>query len=232
MTKLSKRVKGARSLVDATKHYSLDEAINLLKEYQQKFGAKFDETVEFVCRLGVDTRRHMVRNYVDMPSGLGKTVRIAVFASPERLDELKSLGADHYGAEDLIEKVKGGMLDFDVCIATPDMMASLAKLGKILGPKGLMPNPKLGTVTNDIKAAVARAKAGQVEFKAEKAGIVHAGIGKLSFSLEQIRVNSMALYNAVLEAKPAEAKGTYMRSAMLSCSQGPAIKLDLARIVS
>ncbi len=232
MKKLSKRVKGARSLVDATKLYSLDEAINLLKEYQAKFGVKFDETVELICRLGVDTRRHMVRNYVDMPSGLGKKVRVAVFASSERLDELKNLGIDHYGAEDLIDRVKGGMLDFDVCIATPDMMSSLAKLGKVLGPKGLMPNPKLGTVTTDIKSAVVRAKAGQVEFKAEKAGVVHAGIGKLSFTVDAIKANSTALYSAVLEAKPADSKGVYMRSAVLSSSQGPAIKLDLTQIVS
>jgi large subunit ribosomal protein L1 len=231
--KLSKRVKAARGLVDAAKQYSLDDAIKLLKEYREKFGSKAkDETVEIACRLGIDARRHTVRSIVPMPSGLGKEVRIAVVASPERIDELKSLGVEHYGAEDLIDKMKSGMLDFDVCIATPDMMAALAKLGKILGPKGLMPNPKLGTVTTDLKLAVKKAKAGQVEFKTEKAAIVHAGVGKLSFSQEDIKANIAALYNAVLDAKPADAKGTYMRSAIISCSQGPAIKLDLATISS
>ncbi|MDJ1257238.1 MAG: 50S ribosomal protein L1 [Candidatus Midichloria sp.] len=229
----NKRINGARALVEQSKFYTLDEALNILEQYSEKFKSKFDESVEVVFKLGVDPRHsdQMVRGVIPMPYGLGKKVRVAVFAKNERHEEALKAGADIVGSEDLVEKVKGGKINFDVCIATPDFMTKMATLGKILGTKGLMPNPKLGTVSDNIVIAVKNARSGQVEYKVEKAGLIHVGVGKLSFALSALKENIAALYNAVLNAKPAGAKGIYMQKMYISTTHGPSIALDLRNML-
>ncbi len=224
-----KRMAAARARFDAAKSYGLVEAIRLVKGNAR---AKFDETVEIAMNLGIDPRHadQMVRGLVALPHGTGKTLRIGVFARGAKAEEALAAGADVVGAEDLAEKVQAGEIGFDRCIATPDMMALVGRLGKILGPRGLMPNPKLGTVTMDVKGAVAAAKAGQVEFRAEKAGIVHAGIGKASFAEERLLENARAFVDAIQKAKPTGAKGTYVKKVSLTSSMGPGVKVDLASL--
>ena len=199
---------------------------------KQNATAKFDETVEISLNLGIDPRHadQMVRGLVSLPHGTGKTVRVGVFARGAKAEEALAAGADVVGAEDLAEKIQAGEINFDRCIATPDMMALVGRLGKILGPRGLMPNPKLGTVTMDVKGAVSAAKAGQVEFRAEKAGIIHAGVGKASFDDDKLIENIRALADAITKAKPAGAKGTYLQKAALSSSMGPGIRLDVSSL--
>ncbi len=224
-----KRLTAAKALVDRTKLYNLDEAISLIKDAAK---AKFDETVEFSMNLGIDPRHadQMVRGLISLPNGTGKTLRIGVFARNQKAAEATEAGADVVGAEDLAEKVQAGDIQFDRCIATPDMMALVGRLGKILGPRGLMPNPKLGTVTMNVKDAVLAAKSGQVEFRAEKAGIIHAGVGKASFDTDKLAQNIRALVDAVQKAKPTGAKGTYLQKASLSSTMGPGIRLDVASL--
>ncbi|MES2119321.1 MAG: 50S ribosomal protein L1 [Pseudomonadota bacterium] len=228
MTKLSKRQK-ALSAVDREKFYGVEEAIALVKGNAT---AKFDETVEVALNLGVDPRHadQMVRGVVNLPKGTGKSVRVAVFAKGAKADEAKAAGADVVGAEDLMETVQGGSIDFDRVIATPDMMGVVGRLGKVLGPKGLMPNPKLGTVTVDVAKAVTDAKGGQVEFRVEKAGIVHAGIGKASFSESDLQENFAAFMDAIVKAKPTGAKGKFVQKVSVSSSMGPGVKIDLAEV--
>lgn len=229
----TKRLKKAHEILGDKTPKSLPEALQLLQGYRDGAKAKFDETVNVVFKLGVDPKQsdQMVRGAVAMPNGLGKTVKVAVVAKPERVKEALDAGADIAGADEFIEDIKAGKLDFDTLIATPDMMVALSKLGKVLGPKGLMPNPKLGTVSDDITKAVKAAKSGQVEYKTEKAGLVHAAFGKLSFSVESLEQNFKALYDAVVAAKPATSKGVYMVYAYISSCQGPSIKLDLAKLM-
>ncbi|MEZ5670750.1 MAG: 50S ribosomal protein L1 [Alphaproteobacteria bacterium] len=226
MAKLGKRLAKARSGLDRTKHYDLDAAVAAIKE---RATAKFDETVEIALNLGVDTRHadQTVRGAVVLPNGTGKSLRVAVFARGAKADEAKKAGADLVGAEDLAEAVQGGEIAFDRVIATPDMMPVVGRLGKILGPRGLMPNPKLGTVTADVTEAVNAAKGGQVQFRAEKAGIVHAGIGKASFSAAQLAENARAFIAAINRAKPSGAKGQYLKAVAISSTMGPSVKLDL-----
>ncbi|MQT13723.1 50S ribosomal protein L1 [Segnochrobactrum spirostomi] len=225
MTKVAKRIRATREGVDRTKLYSLDEAIGLVKE---RATAKFDETVEVAINLGVDPRHadQMVRGVCILPNGTGRTVRVAVFARGDKADEARAAGADIVGAEDLVEQIQGGTIDFDRCIATPDMMPLVGRLGKVLGPRGLMPNPKVGTVTTDLKTAVRDAKGGAVEFRVEKAGIVHAGIGKASFGTDALLQNIRAFADAVVRAKPAGAKGTYVQRVAVSSTMGPGVKVD------
>jgi large subunit ribosomal protein L1 len=227
MAKLTKKQK--TWAVDADKLYGVDEAIKLAKDNAT---AKFDETIEIALNLGVDPRHadQMVRGVVTLPKGTGKTVRVGVFAKGAKADEAKAAGADVVGAEDLMETIQGGTIDFDRCIATPDMMGVVGRLGKVLGPKGLMPNPKLGTVTMDVAAAVKAAKGGQVEYRVEKAGIIHSGIGKASFAAADLRANFDALVDAVVKAKPAGAKGKYVKKVAISSSMGPGIKIDTAEV--
>ena len=229
MAKNGKRLRQAKGLVDRDRTYALGEAIALVKQGAK---AKFDETVEMSVGLGVDPRHadQMVRGVVALPHGTGKTVRVAVFAKGDQADAAREAGADVVGDEDLAAEVQGGKIEFDRCIATPDMMRIVGKLGRILGPRGLMPNPKLGTVTPDVDEAVRAAKGGQVEFRVEKAGIVHAGIGKASFAEQALAENARALVDALNRAKPSGAKGTYMQRAALSSSQGPGVKLDVAAL--
>ena len=229
MAKLPKRVAASREGIDRKKVYPLTEALGLIKERAK---AKFDETVEVAINLGVDPRHadQMVRGVVQLPHGTGKTVRVAVFARGLKADEAKAAGADIVGAEDLVEQIQGGTIDFDRCIATPDMMPLVGRLGKVLGPKGLMPNPKLGTVTPNVEQAVKDAKSGQIEFRVEKLGIIHAGIGKMSFSDDAIKANFNALVDAVVKAKPSGAKGKYVRKVSLSSSMGPGLKIDTADV--
>ncbi|MBN9508058.1 MAG: 50S ribosomal protein L1 [Alphaproteobacteria bacterium] len=224
-----KRLTAARRNVERNKPYPLAEAVALIKANAK---AKFDETVEIAMNLGIDPRHadQMVRGLVSLPNGTGKTLRIGVFARGPKAEEAQAAGADVVGAEDLAEKVQAGQIDFDRCIATPDMMALVGRLGKILGPRGLMPNPRLGTVTMDVKGAIQAAKAGQVEFRAEKAGIVHAGIGKASFPAEQLIENARAFADAIVKAKPTGAKGTYLQRAALSSTMGPGVRLDVASL--
>jgi len=231
MAKQGKRLKAIYAGLDRDKQYPLTEAIATVKANAK---AKFDETVEISMNLGIDPRHadQMVRSMVSLPHGTGKTVRVGVFARGAKAEEAKAAGADVVGAEDLLELVQGGTIEFDRCIATPDMMGIVGRLGKILGPRGLMPNPKLGTVTMDVKGAVAAAKAGQVEFRAEKAGIVHAGIGKVSFSAEQLVENARAFVEAIQRAKPTGAKGTYVKKVALSSSMGPGLKVDVASLAA
>ncbi len=226
-----KRLTAAKATIDRNKLYALPEAIAIIKSNAK---AKFDETVEFSMNLGIDPRHadQMVRGLISLPNGTGKTLRIGVFARNVKAAEATAAGADVVGAEDLAEKVQNGDIQFDRCIATPDMMALVGKLGKILGPRGLMPNPKLGTVTMNVKDAVAAAKAGQVEFRAEKAGIIHAGIGKASFDDDKLVQNIRALVDAVQKAKPTGAKGTYLQKANLSSTMGPGIRVDVASLAS
>ena len=223
----AKRIKSAREGIDPKKLYSLEEAVKLVKE---RATAKFDETIEVALNLGVDPRHadQMVRGVVELPNGSGRSVRVAVFAKDAKADEAKEAGADLVGAEDLMETVQAGTIDFDRCIATPDMMPLVGRLGKVLGPRNLMPNPKVGTVTTDVAEAIKAAKGGAVEFRVEKAGIVHAGVGKASFSEEQITGNVQAFLTAVQKARPSGAKGTFIKRIALSSSMGPGVKIDVA----
>jgi large subunit ribosomal protein L1 len=229
MAKLTKKQKAQAGSVDREKFYAVDEALALVK---QNATSKFDETVEVALNLGVDPRHadQMVRGVVNLPKGTGKTVRVAVFAKGAKADEAKAAGADVVGAEDLMETVQGGQIDFDRVIATPDMMGVVGRLGKVLGPKGLMPNPKLGTVTMDVTKAVTDAKSGQVEFRVEKAGIVHAGIGKASFAPEDLKANFDAFMDAIVKAKPTGAKGKYVKKIAISSTMGPGVKIDSTEI--
>jgi large subunit ribosomal protein L1 len=229
MAKLTKKQK--TWTVDAEKLHGVDEAIAIVKANAT---SKFDETVEVALNLGVDPRHadQMVRGVVTLPKGTGKTVRVGVFAKGAKADEAREAGADVVGAEDLLETVQGGKIEFDRCIATPDMMGLVGRLGKVLGPKGLMPNPKLGTVTMNVAEAVKAAKGGQVEYRVEKAGIIHSGIGKASFPAEDLRANFDALVDAVVKAKPSGAKGKYLRKVALSSSMGPGVKVDVAEVAS
>ena len=222
-----KRYKAAAGTVDREKTYSLEEAVKIVKANAK---AKFDETIEVAMNLGIDPRHadQAVRGMIELPNGTGKSVRVAVFARGPKADEAKAAGADLVGAEDLAEKINAGEMNFERCIATPDLMGVVGRLGKVLGPRGLMPNPKLGTVTQDVAAAVKAAKAGSIEFRAEKAGIVHAGVGKASFSEEAITATVKALVNAINRAKPSGAKGTFIKKVSLSSTMGPGIKLDPA----
>jgi large subunit ribosomal protein L1 len=224
-----KRLKAARANVDRSKQYPLTDAIALVKTNAK---AKFDETVEISMNLGIDPRHadQMVRGLISLPNGTGKTLRVGVFARGAKAEEALAAGADVVGADDLAEKVQAGDIQFDRCIATPDMMALVGRLGKILGPRGLMPNPKLGTVTMDVKGAVSAAKAGQVEFRAEKAGIVHAGIGKASFEEGKLLENIRAFVDAIQKAKPTGAKGTYVQKVSVSSSMGPGVRVDVASL--
>ena len=225
----NKRLSAAAGTVDRARNYPLPEAVTLVKSNAK---AKFDETIEISMNLGIDPRHadQMVRGLISLPNGTGKTVRIGVFARGAKAEEALAAGADVVGADDLAEKVQAGEIAFDRCIATPDMMGLVGRLGKILGPRGLMPNPKLGTVTMDVKGAVSAAKAGQVEFRAEKAGIVHAGIGKASFDDQKLLENIHAFVDAIQKAKPTGAKGTYVQKASLSSSMGPGLRLDVATL--
>ncbi|MDN2568086.1 50S ribosomal protein L1 [Aquibium sp. A9E412] len=224
-TKLAKRVAKTREGIDRNKQYTLAEAIAMLKE---RAVAKFDETIEVAMNLGVDPRHadQMVRGVANLPNGTGREVRVAVFAKGDKADEAKAAGADIVGAEDLVETVQKGEINFDRCVATPDMMPLVGRLGKILGPRGLMPNPKVGTVTPDVAAAVKASKGGAVEFRVEKAGIVHAGVGKASFDAQAIEENVRAFADAVIKAKPSGAKGNYVQRVALTSTMGPGIKID------
>jgi large subunit ribosomal protein L1 len=230
MAKPSKRLVAARARVDGLKTYPLGEAVGLLKACAT---AKFDESVEIALNLGVDPRHadQMVRGTADLPHGTGKNVRVAVFARGDKAEEAQAAGADVVGAEDLAQTIQGGEINFDRCIATPDLMPVVGRLGRILGPRGLMPNPKLGTVTPNVAQAVTAAKAGQVQFRVEKTGIVHAGVGKASFAPELLTDNVRAFVDAVNKAKPSGAKGTYLKRAAISSSMGPGLKLDVATLV-
>ncbi|MCL6683162.1 50S ribosomal protein L1 [Sphingomonas alba] len=229
MAKLTKKQKAAEGKVDATKFYAVDEAIGLVKSLAT---SKFDETVEVALNLGVDPRHadQMVRGVVNLPKGTGKDVRVAVFAKGAKAEEATKAGADKVGAEDLMEEMQAGKLDYDRVIATPDMMGVVGRLGKVLGPKGLMPNPKLGTVTMDVTKAVTDAKSGQVEFRVEKAGIIHAGIGKASFTEADLKANFDAFVDAIVKAKPSGAKGKFVQKLSLSSSMGPGVKVDLTEV--
>jgi large subunit ribosomal protein L1 len=229
MAKLSKKQKLLAEKVDADKLYGFDEALALLKDVASK---KFDETVEVALNLGVDPRHadQMVRGMVSLPSGTGKEMKVAVFARGDKAEEATKAGADKVGAEDLMEDMQAGNLDYDRVIATPDMMGVVGRLGKVLGPKGLMPNPKLGTVTPNVAQAVKDAKGGQVEFRVEKQGIIHTGIGKISFTEAQLKDNFKALTDAIVKAKPAGAKGKYVKKVSLTSSMGPGLKIDLEEV--
>ena len=229
MAKLTKKQKAQAGSVDRETFYTADEALALVKKNAT---AKFDETVEVALNLGVDPRHadQMVRGVVNLPKGTGKTVRVAVFAKGNKAEEATAAGADIVGAEDLMETIQGGQIDFDRVIATPDMMGIVGRLGKVLGPKGLMPNPKLGTVTMDVTKAVTDAKSGQVEFRVEKAGIIHAGIGKASFSEGDLKENFAAFMDAIIKAKPSGAKGKYVQKVAVSSTMGPGVKVDTAEI--
>ena len=231
MAKLTKKQKAQLPTVDRTRLYGVDEAIGLVKSNAT---SKFDETVEVSLNLGVDPRHadQMVRGVVTLPSGTGKSVRVAVFARGPKAEEAAAAGADVVGAEDLMETIQGGTIDFDRVIATPDMMGIVGRLGKVLGPKGLMPNPKLGTVTMNVGQAVKDAKGGQIEYRVEKAGIVHAGIGKASFEAADLRRNFDALVDAVVRAKPTGAKGKYLQKVAMSSSMGPGVKVDVAEVAA
>ena len=226
MAKLGKRTRAAREAFAGKENVTVEEAVALVKS---NANAKFDETVEIAVNLGVDPRHadQMVRGVVGLPNGTGKTVRVAVFARGDKAEEAKAAGADIVGAEDLMETVQGGTIEFDRCIATPDMMPVVGRLGKVLGPRNLMPNPKVGTVTMDVKEAIQAAKGGQVQFKVEKAGVVHAGIGKASFDAKKIEENLLAFVDAVQKAKPAGAKGTYMKKVSLSSTMGPGVSISV-----
>jgi len=226
----NKRLAAAHAAVDKTRSYALADAIKLVRSISK---AKFDETIEISMNLGIDPRHadQMVRGLTSLPNGTGKTVRVAVFARGAKAEEALAAGADVVGAEDLAEKVQAGDINFDRCVATPDLMGVVGRLGKVLGPRGLMPNPRLGTVTMDVRGAVTAAKAGQVEFRAEKAGIIHAGIGKVSFDEEKLLENARALADAIQRAKPTGAKGTYLQKMSVSSTMGPGVKVDVATLV-
>jgi large subunit ribosomal protein L1 len=229
MTHLGKRLKAAQGGIDRSKLYAVDEAVKLIKERAK---AKFDETIEIAMNLGVDPRHadQMVRGVCNLPNGTGRTVRVAVFARGANAEAAKKAGADIVGAEDLAEEVQKGNINFDRCIATPDMMPLVGRLGKVLGPRGLMPNPKVGTVTPDVAGAVKAAKGGAVEFRVEKAGIIHAGIGKASFSVEALAQNVRAFADAVIRAKPTGAKGTFVKRISLSSTMGPGLRIEPASV--
>ena len=226
MAKLGKRTRAAREAFAGKEDLTVEEAIALVKGNAK---AKFDETVEIAVNLGVDPRHadQMVRGKVSLPNGTGKTMRVAVFARGDKAEEAKKAGADIIGAEDLMETIQGGKIEFDRCIATPDMMPIVGRLGKVLGPRNLMPNPKVGTVTMDVKAAVEAAKGGEVQFKVEKAGVVHAGVGKVSFDAAKLTENIRAFVDAVAKAKPAGAKGTYMKKIAISSTMGPGVTVSV-----
>lgn len=221
-----KQQKAAKAQVDRTKAYTIEEALSLVKETAH---AKFDETVDVCVRLGVDPRKadQMVRGAVVLPNGLGKTVRVLVFAKGEKAQEAQAAGADHVGADDLVAKIQEGWYDFDTAIATPDMMGTVGKIGKLLGPRGLMPNPKVGTVTFEIGRAVSEAKSGKVEYRVEKAGIIHAPVGKVSFDVDKLKGNVVALMDALVKAKPATSKGTYLKKVSVSSTMGPGVNVDV-----
>ena len=227
MAKLGKRTKALREGLDANAILPLEEAVGKVKE---RATAKFDETIEVAMNLGVDPRHadQMVRGVVNLPNGTGRSVKVAVFARGDKAEEAKAAGADIVGAEELVEAVQGGQIEFDRCIATPDMMPLVGRLGKVLGPRGLMPNPKVGTVTMDVTKAVADSKGGAVEFRVEKAGIIHAGVGKASFAEKALEENLRAFLDAIVKAKPSGAKGTYLKKISLSSTMGPGVKIDTA----
>ena len=231
MAKYGKRLNKAYEAIDRNSFYLVSDAVKLIKD---SANTKFDETVEVALNLGVDPKHadQMVRGTVTLPHGTGKALKVAVFAKGDKAKEAEDAGADFVSGDDLAEKIQKGETGFDRCIATPDMMAVVGKLGKVLGPKGLMPNPKLGTVTMDVKAAIGAAKAGQIEFRVEKEGIVHAGVGKASFSPEQLAENVSAFIGAILKAKPTGVKGSYLKKASLSSTMGPGIKLDVGQLTS
>lgn len=231
MAHIAKRVVASRKGIDRTKLYTIEDAVKMIKE---RSTVKFDETVEIAINLGVDPRHadQMVRGVCNLPNGSGRTVRVAVFARGPKADEAKAAGADVYGAEDLVERINGGFTDFDRCIATPDMMPLVGRLGKVLGPRGLMPNPKVGTVTMDIAGAVKAAKGGAVEFRVEKAGIIHGGIGKLSFDADKLVQNIKAFADSVAKAKPTGAKGTYIQRIAITSTMGPGIKVDVSTVMA
>ena len=230
MAHQGKRTRATREGVDRTKLYTLDDAVKMIKDRAK---AKFDETIEVAMNLGVDPRHadQMVRGVVNLPNGSGRSQRVGVFARGAKADEARAAGADVVGAEDLVEKVQGGTIDFDRCIATPDMMPLVGRLGKVLGPRGLMPNPKVGTVTMDVAGAVRGAKGGSVEFRVDKQGIVHAGIGKASFPPEKLVENIKAFADAVQKAKPSGAKGTFVQRVAVSSTMGPGVKVEPATLI-
>ncbi len=230
-TAVSKRYAAAAAAIDPTRQYSIDQALEVLKGAPP---AKFDETVDLAIRLGVDPKHaeQMVRGAVVMPHGIGKTVRVAVFARGEKEREAREAGADVVGADDLVERIQGGWMDFDTTIATPDLMGQVGRLGKVLGPRGLMPNPKLGTVTFDVARAVRDAKAGKVEFRVDKAGNVHVPVGKKSFPLEHLQANAMAMLDAIVRAKPAASKGQYLRSLTVSSTMSPGVPVDVQKVAN
>ncbi len=229
MAKLSKKIKARADKVEPMKLYDVDTAIGLIKSLAT---SKFDETIEVAIALGVDPRHadQMVRGVVNLPKGTGKDVRVAVFARGAKADEATAAGAEVVGAEDLMESIQGGTIDFDRVIATPDMMGLVGRLGKVLGPKGLMPNPKLGTVTMDVKKAVTDAKSGQVEFRVEKAGIIHAGIGKASFPADDLKANFDAFVDAIVKARPSGAKGKFVKKIAVSSTMGPGVRIDVEAV--
>lgn len=229
--KLTKRVAALREGINRTKLYPLDEAVKMVKE---RATAKFDETIEIAMNLGVDPRHadQMVRGVCNLPNGSGRTVRVAVFAKGAKAEEAKAAGADIVGAEDLVEQINAGNINFDRCIATPDMMGLVGRLGKVLGPRGLMPNPRVGTVTMDVTAAVKASKGGAVEFRVEKAGIVHGGVGKASFDPQKLVENIRAFADSVSKAKPSGAKGTYIQRIAISSSMGAGVKVDVSSVMS
>ena len=231
MARIAKRLAKATDGLDRQRAYDVDEAVKVLKE---RASAKFDETVEIAMNLGIDPRHadQMVRGMVQLPNGTGKSVRVAVFARGDKAEEATAAGADIVGAEDFAKEIQEGRMDFDRCIATPDMMGVVGRLGRVLGPRGLMPNPKLGTVTPDVASAVQAAKAGTVEFRAEKAGIIHAGVGKCSFDDDRLTENIRAFVQAIVRAKPSGAKGQYLRKASLTSTMGPSLRLDVSKIAS
>ncbi len=231
MAKKGKRLRKLAEDIDRSEAYAVEDAVKVIKE---RAVAKFDETIEIAINLGVDPRHadQNVRGVVTLPNGTGQTVRVAVFAKGAKAEEAEQAGADIVGADELAAKITGGQIDFDRCIATPDMMPVVGRLGKILGPRGLMPNPKLGTVTNDVAAAIEAVKGGQVQFRAEKAGVVHAGVGKASFQESALVENILAFTNAINRAKPSGAKGTYVKKVSLSSSMGPGIRVDVASLGS
>jgi large subunit ribosomal protein L1 len=231
MAVMTKREKAARALYDEAKPYPVEEALEIVKKLP---GAKFDESVDMSLRLGVDPKHadQMVRGAIVLPHGIGKAVRVAVFAKGEKEREAREAGADVVGAEDLVERIQGGWMEFDSTVATPDLMGQVGKLGKVLGPRGLMPNPKLGTVTFDVGRAVREVKAGKVEFRVDKAGNVHVPVGKKSFAGEQLVANAMALLEAIVRAKPSASKGQYLRTITVSSTMGPGIQIDVQRVAN